>query len=428
MDDGSFSTAPSQPWSAAAAATDAGAVFIDANSDGHPDLFIAAGGVQHERGDPLLNDRLYLNDGKGAFAPAPAGNLPADGESTGAIAASDFDGDGDTDLFVGGRVVPGKYPATPRSFLYRNDGGRFIDVTDDLAPGLREIGMVTAAAWADSDGGSRKDLVVATEWGPVYLFRNSGGKLENVSAKAGLEKVTGWWSALAIADVNGDGRTDIVAGNVGLNTKYRASAAEPTMLFAGDFDGAGREQIVEAQYENGVLLPLRGRSKLAYSFPWLNRKFPTYRAFASASLSEIFGEEKLGGVRKFAATELASGVFVQQGDGTFAFAALPAEAQLAPINAIVARDLDGDGMLDLFCAGNNFGPEPNTGRFDGGVSVLLKGDGKGTFSALPPSHAGIVIHGDVRAAAAVALGDARTAAIAVTRCDGPLLLFVENAK
>jgi hypothetical protein len=424
--DGTFSSAPSQPWSADAAATDAGAVFIDANVDGFPDLFIAAGGVQHERGDPALNDRLYLNDGKGAFAPAAANSVPADGESTGAIAATDFDGDGDTDLFVGGRVVPGKYPATPRSSLLRNDGGRFIDVTDEIAPGLSEIGMVTAAAWADIDGDSKKDLVVATEWGPVSIFHNADGKLENVTAKAGIENVTGWWSALAIADVNGDGRPDIVAGNVGLNTKYRASSAEPTMMFAGDFDGAGREQIVEAQYEGGRLVPLRGRSKLGYSFPWMSRKFPTYRAFASVSLVEIFGEEKLNGVRKFAATELASGVFVQQRDGTFTFAALPAEAQIAPINAIVAGDLDGDGVLDLFCAGNNFGPEPNTGRFDGGVSVLLKGDGKGGFVPLPPAQAGIVIHGDVRAAAAVSLGSAKTAAIAVARCDGPVLLFVEN--
>ena len=426
---GTFSPAPAQPWFADAAATDAGAVFFDANGDGHPDLFIAAGGVQHNHGDALLNDRLYLNDGKGGFAPAPDGSVPADGESTGAIAAADFDGDGDTDLFVGGRVVPGKYPATPRSFLFRNNGGRFADVTDEIAPGLREIGMVTAAAWADIDPGTPgRDLVVATEWGPVSLFRNTGGKLENATAKTGLASVTGWWSALAIADVNGDDRPDIVAGNVGLNTKYHASPAEPTMMFAGDFDGAGREQIVEAQYENGRLLPLRGRSKLAYAFPWLSRKFPTYRAFAAASLVDIFGEDKLGAVRQFAANELASGVFVQGADGAFTFSRLPAEAQLAPINAIITRDLDGDGALDLFCAGNNFGPEPNTGRFDGGVSVLLKGDGKGGFATLPPAKAGIVIQGDVRAAVPVSLGSAKTPAIAVARCDGPVLLFVGKGR
>lgn len=421
---GTFALAPSQPWSEAAASADVAALFLDANGDGHSDLFIAAGGVQHAHGDALLDDRLYLNDGRGGFAPAPAGSVPADGESAGAVAAADFDADGRTDLFVGGRVVPGKYPATPRSALYRNDGGTFVDVTDEVAPGLREIGMVTAAVWADIDGDSRADLVVATEWGPVSLFRNSGGRLENSSGKTGLAAVTGWWSALAIADVNGDGRPDIVAGNAGLNTKYRASAAEPTMMFAGDFDGAGREQIVEAQYEDGRLLPLRGRSKLAYSFPWMSRKFPTHRAFASATLEEIFGADKLGAVRRFEANELASGVFLHQAGGTFAFAPLPDEAQLAPVNAIVARDHDGDGVLDLFCAGNNFGPEPNTGRFDGSVGVLLRGDGRGGFKALLPADAGIVIPGDVRSAVPVTLGSTKTAAIAVARCDGPVLLFV----
>jgi hypothetical protein len=240
--------------------------------------------------------------------------------------------------------------------------------------------------------------------------------------------VTGWWSALVIADVNSDGRPDIVAGNNGLNSKYRASAAEPTMLFAGDFEGAGRQQIVEAQHEGGRLLPLRGRSKLAYSFPWISRKFPTYRAFASATIEDIFGAERLSRVAQFAATELASGVFTQGADGKFTFAPLPNEAQLAPVNAIVARDFDGDGVLDLFCAGNNFGPEPNTGRFDGSVGLVLKGDGRGGFAAVPPAQAGIVIQGDVRAAMPVALGSAKTTAIAVARCDGPVLLFVENAK
>lgn len=425
---GKFTVAPSQPWSNEAASADAGAIFFDANGDGHTDLFVSSGGVQQERGDPLLNDRLYLNDGKGGFALAPDGSLPADAESTGAVAIADFDGDGLPDVFVGGRVVPGKYPATPRSFLFRNTGGRFVDVTDEVAPGLREIGMVTAASWADVDGDSKPDLVVATEWGPVSLFHNGGGKLENVSAKSGLAAVTGWWSALAVADVNGDGRPDLVAGNVGLNTKYHASPAEPTMLFAGDFEGAGRTRIVEAQYEGGVLLPLRGRSKLAYAFPWLSKKFPTYKAFASASLADIFGADQLAAVQQLSANELASGVFIQQADSTFVFNKLPPDAQLAPVNAIIARDLDGDGVLDLFCAGNNFGPEPNTGRFDGGVGVLLKGDGHGGFAALEPAKAGIVIQGDVRAAAAIGLGGTSGPAIVVTRCDGPVLLFVANSR
>ena len=420
--DGSFVSAPDQPWAAAAQADDVGAAFLDLNGDGAPDLYISAGGVQTNRGNALQNDRLYLNDGHGRFALAPEGTLPADGESTSVVATADFEGNGRTGVFVGGRVIPGQYPATPRSFLYRNVGGKLVDVTDEVAPGLRNVGMVTAAVWADLDGDGRPDLLVATEWGPVAYFHNTGKKLENRTAAAGLAGITGWWSALAIADVNGDGRPDIIAGNVGLNTKYHATAAEPAMLFAGDLDGSGREQLVEAQYEDGKLVPLRGRSKLGYSFPWLAKKFPTYQAFAKASLADIFGEDKLAAARKLVATELASGVFLQQKDGTFKFAPLPRTAQIAPINAIVAADLDGDGKPDLVCVGNNSGPEPSTGRFDGGLGLFLKGDGKGGFTALSPAQSGLVVTGEARAAALVPAGAMRPAVV-VTRCDGPLLFF-----
>ena len=421
--DGSFVSAPDQPWAAAAEADDVGATFLDLNGDGHPDLYISAGGIQTDRGNALQNDRIYLNDGHGKFTLAPEGTLPADGESTGVVVAADFDGDGHTDLFVGGRAVPGKYPATPRSFLYHNVGGKLVDVTDTIAPGLRDIGMVTAAVWADLDGDGRPDLVVATEWGPVACFHNTGKKLENCTAAAGLAGVTGWWNALAIADVNGDGRPDIIAGNTGLNTKYRATATEPAVLYAGDLDGSGREQLIEAQYEGGKLVPLRGRSKLGYSFPWLAKKFPTYKAFANASLTDIFGADHLAAVRKLTATEMESGVFLQQKDGTFKFAPLPRTAQIAPINAIVARDLDGDGKIDLLCVGNDFSPEPSTGRFDGGLGLFLKGDGHGGFTPLSAAQSGILITGEARSAVALNPGGGQRPAVVVARCDGPLLLF-----
>ena len=420
--DGTFIPAPDQPWSTAAEADDVGATFLDVNGDGHPDLLIAAGGVQKDRGDALLNDRLYLNDGHGKFTLAPEGTLPADGESTGAIAAADFDGDGRTDVFIGGRVVPGKYPETPRSFLYRNVAGKLVDVTDTLAPGLRNIGMVTAAVWADLDGDKRPDLVLTLEWGAVTYFHNTGRGFENLTAKSGLAAVTGWWSALTVADVDGDGRPDLIAGNIGLNTKYHASAAEPTVLYAGDLDGRGKDQLIEAQFSDGKLYPLRGRSKLAYAFPWLSKKFPTYKAFAAAPLPDIFGADRLAAVRRLEAMELASGIFFQQADGAFGFRPLPRSAQLAPINAIVARDLDGDGKADLFCVGNNYSPEPSTGRFDGGLGVLLKGDGRGGFTALSPAQSGLVVTGDARSAIALKLGS--FSAVIVSRCDGPLLLFI----
>ncbi len=426
--DGRFVAAADQPWTKDAVSDDAGALFVDVNGDGKPDLIVVAGGVEHDQGDAALNDRVYLNDGHGKFSPAPAGTLPADSESTAAIAAADFDHDGRVDLFIGGRVVPGKYPETPRSFLYHNEGGKFVDVTDQLAPGLRDVGMVTAAVWIDVDGDKRPDLIVATEWGPVTYWHNTGGGFENLTEKSGLGDRAGWWCSLAVADINGDGKPDVIAGNVGLNTKYHATAAEPAVLFAGDFDGSGKSRLIEAEYENGKLYPVRGRSKLAYSFPWLPKKFPTYAAYSSATVEDIFGADHLAKVRKLTATELASGVFINQGGGKFEFQPLPRVAQIAPINVILAGDFDGDGKVDLFCAGNNFGPEPTTGRFDGSIGLLLKGDGKGGFTPLKAIDTGISITGETRSAVAISLKGSKSPSVIVARREGPVLLFAPGAE
>ena len=287
--------------------------------------------------------------------------------------------------------------------------------------------MVTAAVWADIDHDGRPDLVLATEWGPIVYFHNTGHGLENWTAKAGLDKRTGWWSALAVADLNGDGRLDLIAGNVGLNTKYHASAAEPTVLFAGDLDGSGRQQLVEAQYEDGKLYPVRGRSKLAYVFPWITKKFPTYESYAHATIDDIFPADHLAKAKRYAATELASGVYYQKATAPSSSSRSRAWRRSRPINGIVVRDLDGKGSLDVYCVGNNFGPEPSTGRFDGGVSVLLKGDGKGGLTPVPTWQSGLLAPGDTRAAVAVALpGQKGAVPIAVSQSNGPVLLFTPN--
>jgi hypothetical protein len=285
------------------------------------------------------------------------------------------------------------------------------------------VGLVTHAVFSDIDADGKPDLILATEWGGITCYKNDGKSLKNASKALGLSAYAGWWSSLAVADLNGDGRLDIVGGNVGLNTKYHASTDEPTVILVGDFDGKERSHIVEAQYDNGALYPVRGRSKLAYSFPWISRKYRTYEAFAKATINDIFSDEQLSRVRRIEATELASGVFFQKSDGTFEFAKLPPEAQAAPIHTIAISDFDGDGNVDLFCAGNDFGGEPSTGRFDGGLGVLLVGDGKGGFTSVWPVSSGISVPGEARASLLLPVKGSNKPALLVARTSGPLLYF-----
>ncbi|HEU5079739.1 MAG TPA: VCBS repeat-containing protein [Opitutaceae bacterium] len=425
--DGSFAAASAQPWAKAAGCDDVAALFVDVNGDKHPDLVVASGGVARPRGDATLGARVYLNDGKGEFTEAPAGMLPESHEASRSLAAAEIDGA--TELFVGGRLVPGRWPETPKSALYRSKDGKLVDVTDEQAPGLREIGMVTAAQFADIDGDGKADLILTLEFGSVVYFHNTGKGFENRTSAAGLADVTGWWSALAIADVNGDGRQDLVVGNNGLNTKYHATKADPTLVYYGDFDGRGKNIIVEAQSENGKIYPLRGRSKLGYSFPGLAKKFKSYAAYGQATIDEIFAPEYLAKVRKLSANELASGIFLQKKNGRFEFQRLPNAAQIAPINSIAVGDFDGDGAIDLYCAGNNFGPEPTTGRFDGGVSTLLLGNGKGEFSAVLPAQSGLVVPGEARSVAIIPNGNSKAVSrVIVAQCNRPVTVFARTEK
>ncbi|HEX2101193.1 MAG TPA: CRTAC1 family protein, partial [Candidatus Synoicihabitans sp.] len=397
-------------------------LVFDATGDGRVDVFYSNGSVAHAAGEAALADQLFVGSADGAFTPASADALPANHDTSGPVVAADFDGDGDLDLFVGGRVVPMKYPETPESRLLRNDHGRFVDVTDEWAPGLRRVGLVSSALWSDADNDGRIDLLLTCEWGPVMLWRNLGQRFEDVTVARGLAERTGWWTSIAGADVDGDGRIDYVVGNYGLNTKYRATPSEPAVLFAGDLDGTGKHNVIEGRWENGRLYPVRGRSKSAYAMPSLRRKFRTFDAWARATIEEIVGPERLAAAQRLEANELASGVWLNRGD-RFEFRPLPTLAQVAPIFGQALQDFDGDGYVDLLVAQNFYGPEPKTGRFDGGLSLLLRGDGRGNFAPIEARESGILVPGDAKALAVLDLGDDGRPDAVVTQNAGRVLVF-----
>ncbi len=379
------------------ACEDQGAVFFDADGDGDADLFVVSGSNEFNEGAAELRDRLYLNDGKGKFTAAPAGSLPPDALSGSCAVAADFDSDGDVDLFVGTRVKPGKYPESEPSRLLVNDGkGKFLaqPMPGDSGPAP----LVTGACAADMDGDARADLLVAAEWGPVRYFHQENGRLVEKTGDAGLAEVTGFWNSVAPADIDHDGDLDFVAGNLGLNTKYKTpDIAHPHLAYYGDFDGKGA-QFVEVKREGDMLYPERGRSCSSRAMPFIADKFKTFKTFATASLAEIYTPARLESSRMLSVTAFETGVFVNEG-GKFTFQPLPRLAQVSPAMGITAADFTGDGRVDLFLNQNFiFGPQIETGAFDGGVGLFLAGDGKGKFTPVEPLQSGLVIPGDNRAA------------------------------
>jgi len=369
---------------------------------------------------PAYQPKLHLNQATGFVAL----ELPAVPLSAGAATAADFDRDGDLDVFLGARVEPGRYPLPARSVLLRNTGGRFED-NSSLLPSAGAIGLVTSALWSDVDQDGWPDLLLALEWGTVtYLHNDAGQGFTDYSARAGFAAAgTGWWTSLASADFNRDGKPDYVAGNVGLNTPYHASTAEPALLYYGRFGDGGPPQLVEAYYENGKVYPRRSRNELATKITGLLKRFPKNNDYAKATLPEILTEPRLARAQRFAATELQSGIFLSQPDGTYRFTALPRIAQIAPIQGIVAGDFDGDGLADLCVVQNSYAPAQSIGRFAGGLGQMLAGDGRGNFTPIAPEQSGLVVPGDAKALVVTDLNDDGWPDLVASRNDEPALSF-----
>lgn len=372
---------------------DMGAVFFDADADGDQDLYVVSGGVEYSANSRMLMDRLYLNDGQGDFKRSP--NALPDSRSSGSVvAAADFDRDGQVDLFVGGRVIPAEYPLASPSLLLKNQDGKFSEATENVAPDLKELGMVTGATWSDFNDDGWLDLIVTSEWGPVRFFQNNEGRLKETTDQTGIAKITGWWNGITGGDVDNDGDQDYVVTNFGLNTKYHATADHPARIYYGDFEGIGLNRIIESEYEGDKLFPVRGKSCSTNAMPFLKDKFKTYADFGIAELNDIYTTQCLDDAYVVEANTLESGIIINQGDGTFRFRPLPRIAQIAPCFGSNLADVDGDGNLDLLLIQNFYGAQRETGHMDGGVSLLLMGDGNGNFRPVWPSESGFVVIGD----------------------------------
>jgi hypothetical protein len=384
---------------------DAGLLLFDANGDGSLDLYAASGGYRDKENSATYQDRLYINNGKGIFTLA-ATALPNNYTSKLCVRAADFNKDGKPDLFVSGRVDPWKYPKPVSSFIFKNDSQngvvKFTDVTEEVAPELKNIGMVCDALFTDFDNDGQIDLLLAGEWMPVTFLKNIGGKFKNITSSAGIDNKIGWWNSIVAGDFRHTGRTDYIIGNVGLNTLYRASDRYPVYITAKDFDNNGGYEAFTSlflQDQKGQLkeFPANNRDDIIEKLPGLKKQYNNYKLFATSTMEEIFPAAKREGAIRLKVNMLQSCFLQNDGDGKFAMIPLPKAAQISTINGMVADDFDGDGNLDVLINGNDFGTEVSIGRYDALNGLLLKGDGSGGFSPLSIQQSGIYIPGNGKA-------------------------------
>jgi len=402
---------------------DQGALFLDTDSDGDQDLYVVSGGVEGSAGSNVYRDRLYLNNGSGEMARAPTNTLPASTDSGSAVVAADIDADGDLDLFVGSRSLAGAWPSGGTNRLLRNDSGIYTEITEEKAPGLAKTGRVTAALFSDVDTDGDLDLLVTHEWGPVRLWRNDLGVFSDDTTAAGLAELTGWWNGVAGTDIDHDGDIDYVVTNLGLGSRTRASKDEPAVLYFGDLDGSGIQTILETAWVHGELRPLRPRADALAVMPILAEDFPTNASWGAATVHDVFGAGALAKAGRLEATTSESGILQNDGTGRFTFQPLPRRAQVTASRGASFADLNGDGHPDLVLAQNDYSPQAEHGRLDGGLGLVLLGDGTGHWEPMRTDKSGFLVAGDGRAVSAFDLNGDAWADLAVSVNDGPMRLF-----
>jgi hypothetical protein len=375
---------------------DADIAVFDANADGHPDIYIASGGYHgFTESDALLNDRLYLNDGKNDFIKSTG--LPEIKGSKSCVRIEDINLDGSPDVFVGGRVVPGRYPEIPRSFILINDGkGNFSDQTEMICSELLKPGMITDAAWVDLDGDKKNELVIAGEWMPVMVYRHQNGKLVNNTSQFFDRNYSGWWNKIAVGDFNSDNRPDLIIGNMGLNTQFKASGNEPLDMYYKDIDNNGSVDPIFSFYIQHKKYPYITRDELVTQLPVMRKRFSNFKSYADVTMDDLFQNNELKDAGHLAADHMSTTLFISTPSGKFKVAELPKEIQYAPVYTIDQMDFNGDGNSDLLICGNNSHTKIRLGKFDANYGILLAGDGKGNFNYIKQNESGFNVWGDVR--------------------------------
>jgi hypothetical protein len=421
---------PAKKWD------DMGILLFDADGDGDKDLYISSGGYENESGSKVYQDHFYVNDGNGNFR-EKSDAIPYNLTSKACVRAADFDKDGDLDLFISGRVDPWNYPKAVSSFIYRNDSFkgiiRFTDITKEVAPALVNIGMVCDAIFTDFNNDGWSDLVLAGEWMPLTFLRNENGLYKDVTNETGTSIYTGWWNTLAAADFDNDGDMDYAAGNLGLNSYFRASDKYPVSIVSGDFDNNGNYDAFPSSYirssqEDTTFrdFPAHGRDDAVKQMIKMRVTFQNYKSFADATIDKLFPETQYKEALKMKATELRSSIFRNDGNNKFTLIPLPSVTQLSAINGMIADDFDEDGNIDLLINTNDFSTDVLTGRYDALNGLVLKGKGNGEFSPLSITESGIFIPGNGKALIKLR-GINDNYLMAGSQNRGPLKLFQLNS-
>lgn len=378
-----------------------GSVFFDADNDGDLDLYVINGGSELTLGSPKLQDRLFLNNGKGYLEAAPDNCLPKGFSNGSVVIAGDYDKDGDADLFVGGGALSGNYPDCALGGILRNDSDaskgivKFSLATDEVNPLLRKSGIITGALWVDINKDSWLDLVLVGEWMPIRIFINTNGKLKEETTAYRLEKSNGLWQSIASADIDQDGDMDLIVGNMGLNLPYSVSEKEPLEAYIGDFRKDSVSSSVISSYVQGKRYPIPSLDEMQGAFPFLKKNFLKHAQYASATLDDIFSEAQLKAAAHLSVYQLKSIYLENIGNG-FKTHQLPIQAQFSAIEGIITQDFTGDGIIDVLLVGNYYPFRVEIGPNDANKGVLLQGNKKGEFTVIDRDKMGVWLEGDVR--------------------------------